>query len=38
MDVEEKRDSFSELEVHESVHRDMIMKVTNEMQIYRLTL
>jgi len=24
------------LEVHESVHHDMIMKVTNKMQLYRL--
>ena len=23
-------------DVHESVHRDMIMKVTNKMQLYRL--
>jgi len=25
-----------EPDVHESVHRDAIMKVTNEMQLYRL--
>jgi hypothetical protein len=24
------------LDVHESVHRDMVMKVTNNMQLYRL--
>jgi len=25
-----------ELDVYESVHRDIIMKVTNKMQLYRL--
>ena len=25
-----------ELDVHESVHRDTIMEVTNKMQLYRL--
>jgi hypothetical protein len=24
------------IDVHESVHRDIIMKVTNKMQLYRL--
>ena len=24
------------VDVHESVHRDMIMKVANKMQLYRL--
>jgi hypothetical protein len=27
---------FHEIDIHESVHRDMIMKVTNKMQFYRL--
>ena len=27
---------FNKLDVRESVHRDIIMKVTNEMQLYRL--
>jgi hypothetical protein len=31
------RHIFSELDVHESVHCDIIMKVINEMQLYRLT-
>ena len=26
------------LDVYESVHRDIIMNTTNEMQLYRLTL
>jgi hypothetical protein len=26
----------SELDLHESVHRDIIMKITNKMQLYRL--
>jgi hypothetical protein len=26
-----------QLDVHESVHRDTIMRVTNKMQLYRLT-
>ena len=25
-----------EFDVHESVHRDIIMKITNKMQLYRL--
>ena len=28
--------SLLQLDVYESVHRDTIMKVTNEMQLYRL--
>ena len=28
--------SSYQLEVHESVHRDTIVKVTNKMQLYRL--
>jgi len=27
---------MSELDVHESLHRDIIMNTTNEMQLYRL--
>jgi hypothetical protein len=27
---------FHEPDVHEYVHRDMVMKVTNKMQLYRL--
>ena len=26
----------TKLDIHESVHRDTIMKVTNKMQLYRL--
>jgi len=29
-------DKHNRLEVHESVHRDIIVKVTNKMQLYRL--
>jgi hypothetical protein len=28
--------TYSKLDVHESVHRDTIMKVTNQLQLYRL--
>jgi hypothetical protein len=30
------RDTFIRVDVHESVHRDIIMKVTNRLQLYRL--
>ena len=30
------RSSITQHDVHESAHRDMIMKVTNKMQLYRL--
>jgi hypothetical protein len=28
--------TYSKLAVHETVHRDRIMKVTNQLQLYRL--
>jgi hypothetical protein len=34
--VQEKFMDCFRLDVHESVHRDTIMKVTNKMQLYRL--
>jgi hypothetical protein len=35
-DGTERHDEAHKLDVHESVHRDTIMKVTNKMQLYRL--
>jgi len=37
--IEGKNDDSDDnypLDVHESVHRDIIMKITNKMQLYRL--
>jgi len=32
----QKKPCATKLDVHESVHRDTTMKITNKMQIYRL--